>query len=126
MITHRKQERGGAQLKFLIVMTFIGATAYAGYMYVPIAYQAYAQKDFMQHCVDVAVTQGYREQWVIDQLKKNAVEYNIPEDAQVTAVLRDNRVELTVQYIKPIEFPGYTYNYEFDQTARSAAFLSIK
>lgn len=126
MTTLRKQERGGAQLKFLVVMVFLGATAYAGYLYVPIAFQAYAQKDFMQHCVDVAVTQGYPETWVVDQLKKNAGEYNIPEDALVTAKLRDNRVELRVYYIKPIEFPGYTYNYEFDHTSRSAAFLSIK
>ena len=126
MTTYRKQERGGAQLKFLLVMAFMGATAYAGYLYVPVAFQSYAQRDFMQHCVDVAATQGYPDSWVVQQMTKNAAEYNIPSDAVITAVLRENRVELRVQYIKPIEFPGYTYNYEFDQTTKSAAFLSIK
>ena len=126
MKTHRSDERGGAQLRFLFVMVFLGATAYAGYLYVPVAYQAYAQKDFMQHVVDVAVAQGYKDSWVTDQLMKNASEYNIPADAIITPVLRDNRVEVRVQYTKPIEFPGYTYNYEFDYTVKSSAFLSYK
>jgi hypothetical protein len=31
-----------------------------------------------------------------------------------------------VQYVTPIEFPGYTYNYEFDHTVKSTAFLVVK
>ena len=126
MNTYRKQEHGGAQLKFLLVMAFLGATAYAGYLYVPVAYQAYGQKDFMQHCVDVASAQGYPESWVVGQVQKNAAEFNFPADAVISSQRRDNRLELTVQYSKPIEFPGYTYNYEFDQTVKSSAFLTFK
>jgi hypothetical protein len=126
MTAHRRQERGGAQLKFLIVITLIGATAYSGYLYIPVAYQAYAQRDLMQHFVDVAIAQGYPESWVNDQLMKNAAEFNIPTDATITPLLRENRMEVRVHYIKPIEFPGYTYNYEFDYTAKSAAFLNYK
>ncbi|HSE22660.1 MAG TPA: hypothetical protein VLB68_13420 [Pyrinomonadaceae bacterium] len=126
MISQRKNERGGAQLKFLLVMAFLGATAYAGYLYVPVAFQAYTQRDFMQHCVDVGSAQGYPETWVVGQVQKNAAEFNFPADAVITSQRRENRLELTVQYVKPIEFPGYTYNYEFDHTVKSSAFLTFK
>ncbi|HEU4767436.1 MAG TPA: hypothetical protein VFS77_08670 [Pyrinomonadaceae bacterium] len=122
----RTSERGGARLQFLIVMILIGSSAYAGYLYIPVAYQAYGYKDLMQHYADVAITSGYPPTWARDQLVKVAPEYDVPPDVVVTQVLRDNRVEIRVQYVRPIEFPGYTYNYEFDQTVRSAAFLTFK
>jgi hypothetical protein len=119
-------ERGGATLKFLIVIAIIGCVAFVGFKFVPVAYQSYLFKDLMQHNVDVAATQGYQPQWVKDQLFKSLPEYNIPQTAEITPGQRDNRVEVTVQYTLPIEFPGYTYHYEFDHTARSTAFLTFK
>lgn len=126
MQMHRSGERGSASLKFLIVMALIGACAYGGYLYVPVAYQAKVFKDLMQHYVDVAATQGYKPSWVQDQLMKNAPDYDIPADALYTPMQRDNRLEIRVQYVRAIEFPGYTYNYEFDNTVKSTAFLSFK
>jgi hypothetical protein len=122
----RQGERGSASLKFLIVMAFLGACAYAGYLYVPVAYHATVYKDLMQHYVDVAGTQGYQPAWVAEQLMKNAAEYDIPSNATYTPVLHDNRMEIRVQYKQTIEFPGYIYDYEFDHTAKSTAFLSFK
>ena len=38
---------------------------------------------------------------------------------------RDNGIEVRVRF--PTRFlPGYTYNYDFDYTAKSMAFLTIK
>ena len=126
MQMERSGERGSATLKFLIVMAIIGSCAYAGYLYVPVAFHANVCKDLMQHYVDVASTQGYKPQWVAEQLMKNAPEYDVPPDAVYTPVISDNRVEIRVQYVRAIEFPGYTYNYEFDHTVKSTAFLSFK
>ncbi|HXQ38786.1 MAG TPA: hypothetical protein VN843_32590, partial [Anaerolineales bacterium] len=64
MRIERSGERGSATLKFLIVMALIGSCAYAGYLYVPVAFHANVYKDLMQHYVDVAGTQGYKPQWV--------------------------------------------------------------
>src|SRR5690348_15365580 len=111
-------ELGGARLKFLIVVLVFGAVAYAGYLYVPVQYDAYLFRDLMQHDVDVAVTQGYPDSWVSDQLKKSAKEYNVPPDALITPSREENRVVVRVQFTRPIQFPGYTYNYEFDYTAK--------
>ncbi|MEO7971286.1 MAG: hypothetical protein ABI698_08305 [bacterium] len=122
----RTNERGSARLKFIIVMAIIGVLAYIGYMFLPVAYQAYLFKDLMQHNVDVASSQGYPATWVKDQLVKSAPEFGVPADAVINPLQRDNRIEVNVQYVIPIEFPGYTYQYNFDHTAKSTAFLTIK
>jgi hypothetical protein len=122
----RTTERGSARLKFIIVMAVIGVVAYMGYMYLPVAYQAYLFKDLMQHDVDVASSQGYPPTWVKDQLVKSAPEYGVPADAVINPTQRDNRIEVTVQFVRPIEFPGYTYQYNFDHTVKSTAFLTFK
>jgi len=120
----RQDECGSANVKFVLVLAILIATAYAGYLYVPVAYQSYVLKDGMQHLVDQASAMAYSPSWVQDQLVKNASEYGLPADAIITPVQQDNRVEVRVQFKRPIEFPGYTYEYEFDHTARSTKFLS--
>jgi hypothetical protein len=107
-------------------MAILGAAAYAGYLYVPVAVNAATYKDLMQHLTDVAATQGHPPSWLSDQLAKNGPEYGIPEDAVITSVARDGRLEVRVQFVKVIEFPGYPYNYEFDHTTKSTAFLTFK
>jgi hypothetical protein len=107
-------------------MTVIVATAYAGYLYVPVAYRAHTYVDLMQHYADVAGAAGYPPGWVSEQLLKSSAEYDVPRNAIITPVQRESRIEIRVQYIKPIEFPGYTYNYEFDHTVKSTALLAFK
>jgi hypothetical protein len=77
----------------------------------------------MQHYVDLASAEGKPPAWAAEQLIKNFGDFEVPADAVVTPNKRDQRIEVTVHYVKPIEFPGYTYNYEFDYTAKSSAFL---
>jgi len=121
-----RSEQGGARLKFLIVVAIIAAVAYAGYQFIPIAYQSYQLKDLMQHDVDTAVALGKPTSWITEQLVKSSADYGIPSDAVITPQQQDNRMEVRVQFTRPIEFPGFAYDYEFDHTARSATFLSIK
>ena len=107
-------------------MAILGACAYGGYLYVPVAFQASTYKDLMQHYADVAATQSYSTTWVTDQLTKSGPEYGVPADAVITPTMRDGRMEVRVQFVRVIEFPGYPYNYEFDATVRSTAFLTFK
>lgn len=122
----RRGERGGSRLKFLIVVVIVGILAYAGYVYIPVQFDAYRFKDLMQHDTEVAATQGYPVTWISDQLKKSLPEYNVPADATITPSQQENRMSVRVQFTRPIEFFGYTYQYEFDHTVRSTAFLTIK
>jgi len=122
----RTAERGSARLKFLVVIAVIGIVAYTAFLYVPVAYDAYMLKDVMQHNVDVAATQGYPASWVKDQLTKAAKEYGVPPNAVIEPTQREQRIEVRVQFVRPIEFPGFTYQYNFDQTVKSTAFLTFK
>ena len=122
----RRTELGEARLKFIVVVLVIALVAYLGYLYVPVAYQAYLFKDLMQHNADVASTQGYDPTWVKNQLTKAAPEYGVPPEAIILPALKDNRMEVTVQFSRPIHFPGYTYDYTFDHTVKSTAFLTFK
>jgi hypothetical protein len=126
MKKNRKNEMGSARLKFVIVMAIIITGAYTGYLYVPVAFQAFQYKDLMQHYVDVAGAQGYPPSWAATQLSKSGAEYQVPPDAVITPAQRESRVEVRVQYSVPIEFPGYTYSYEFDHTVKSTAFIVMK
>jgi hypothetical protein len=126
MKANRENERGSARLKFLVVIAILGFIAYSAYVYIPVAYRAYLFKDLMQHYVDVAAAQGYKPTWVSDQLTRSLAEYEIPSDAVITPANRESRIEVRVQYTKPIEFPGYTYQYQFDSTVKSTAFLTFK
>jgi hypothetical protein len=119
----RSNERGGSRLKFLIVMSIILCVGYAAYLYIPVRYRAYLYKDWMQQCVDLASAQGKPPTWVAEQLTKSAEEYDVPSNAIITPANLESRVQVRVQFTKPIEFPGYTYEYEFDETVRSAAFF---
>jgi hypothetical protein len=122
----RSNERGSARVKFVIIMAILVSLTYAGYLYIPVAYRAYLFKDLMQHYVDVAGAQGYQPSWAGQQLLKSEAEYEVPSNAIITPAARDQRIEVRVQYTVPIEFPGYTYMYEFDHTVKSTAFLSFK
>jgi hypothetical protein len=122
----RKSEMGGARLKFIVVMAILISGAYAGYLYVPVAFQAYQYKDLMQHYVDVAGAQGKPPSWAAIQLQKSGPEYAVPDNVVITPTAKEMRIELRAQYSIPIEFPGYTYNYEFDHTVKSTAFIVVK
>lgn len=114
---------GGARAKFIIFLVVVIVVAYLGYLYIPVSIDAYYFKDFMQNRVDLAAVQGNDGTWLKDQLTKAGPDYHVPENAIITSSQKEGRMELRVQFTRPIQTPLYTYNYEFDHTARSATFL---
>lgn len=123
----RPGERGGARVKFIIAIAIIAVVVYSGYLYLPVALDAYYLKDVMQNKVDLAATQGYETAWVKDQMDKSKAEYHVPAEAIITpARSDDNRITVRVQFTRPISCPGFTYNYDFDYTAKSTTFLMVK
>ena len=117
-------ERGGARLKLIVFLLIFALVLYAGYLYVPVTIDAYYYRDIMQNLVNQAAAQGNNANWVRDQLVKNGPDYHVPPDATITATTQDKRVEVRVQFKRPIVTPFYTYDYEFDHTAQSTTFLT--
>ena len=124
--TQTGSERGGARLNFLIVLFFITLACYAGYHYVPVAYQASLYKVYMQQTVNAATAVGGDKGrgWVEDQLRSNMADYGVPPDADINAISNNGRMEAHVQFTKPVMLlPGLTIQYTFDHTAKSGNFI---
>ena len=120
----RTTERGSSRLNFLILMVVIAAVAYAGYQYVPVAYQASQLKVFMQDTVNNAVVTDKDARWAEDQLRRSLASYGAPPDAVVTVANRESRLEAHVAYTVAVPLLVTTYEYKFDHTTRSNNLLS--
>lgn len=112
-------QAGGARLKFLIILTILILAAYSGYQYIPVAIHAYWLKDLMQQTVNIAAVQQKPIESVRQQLREQALEHGAPPDVSITVEPQQSRMQARVQFTKPIKFPLYTYDYEFDHTVRS-------
>lgn len=126
ILLRTRGERGGARLKLVLFLAVVAIVGYVGYMYVPVAIDAYYFKDAMQNKVNMAAAQGYDAAWLADQISKSKSQYNVPENAVISPAQKEGRMEVRVQFTRPISFPGYTYNYDFDYTAQSTSFLMVK
>src|SRR2546425_11131442 len=89
----RSGERGGTRLKFLIVIVILGAAAYAGYLYIPVQFDAYRFQDLMQRDVDMAVAQGSSASWGVDQRTKRPAAYSLAPDLVITPDQQENCLE---------------------------------
>lgn len=116
----RATEHGGSRFNFLLTVVIIAVAGYAGYQYVPVAYQASQLKVFMQDTVDNAVVTDKNAAWVEDQLRRNLKNYGAPETALITVGNREAHLEAHVEYSVPIPLVVTTYEYKFAHTARSA------
>lgn len=120
----KSEERGGSRFNFMVVALILLALGFAGYGYVPVAFRAYQYKDLMKQDVDRAAALGKPAEDLKKQLLADGKEYGVPPDAAITIQQHEGRMEARVQFVQPIEYPGYTYKYEFDNTVKSDALLS--
>ena len=124
----RHGERGAARIKFIIVLVIVAVAAYMGYQYIPVRYQAYTFKTFMDQTVlnESASTRHADEKgvWIENQLRSNAKDYGVPQDAEISHSYQNGHLEVTVKFTRPIPLlPGFVYDYDFDYTAKSNPFL---
>ncbi|HEX8336220.1 MAG TPA: hypothetical protein VF621_05785 [Pyrinomonadaceae bacterium] len=122
--SRRRGERGGSRFNLIAVLIVIALAVYSAYNYAPVAYNSYLYKDFMQETVNKAAYPPVRSgDWVAQQLRAAVQEYNLPEDADVRVQNENGRIAARVTFTHPVQLPGYTYEYNFDHTARSSGFI---
>ena len=120
----RRGERGGARFNLVVVLLVIALAVYSAYNYAPVSYNAYRYKDFMQETVNKAAYPPVKNSdWVAQQLRAAAEEHGLPDDADIRVQNENGRISAHVTYTHPVQLPGYTYEYNFDHTARSSGFI---
>lgn len=120
-------QRGGARFNFVAFVLVIALAGYSAYNYAPVAYNAYLFKDFMQETVNkAAYPPGQTSEWVAQQLRTGAPDYGVPADMKVRVQNEGGRLAAQVSWTRPVQLPGYVYEYEFDYTARSSGFIDPK
>ncbi len=128
-LNKNKSEQGSAGIKLTAVLVGLFLLGYAGFNYVPIAYEGQSFKQEMQ----TAVVQGMAPiggmtmtDTVKTKLQKAISSNNIPSNAIVQVTQTGNSVQAHVAYTKPVQllpFGIYKYNYNFDYTATPTGFL---
>ncbi len=124
-----KSEQGSAGVKLTAVLVFLFLLGYAGFNYVPIAYEGQSLKQDMQ----TAVVQGMAPiggmtiaDTVKAKLQKVLASNNVPPNAVVQVTQTGNSVQAHVAYTKQVQllpFGIYKHNYNFDYTAEPTGFL---
>ena len=122
--SRRRGERGGSRFNLIVVLLVIGLAVYSAYNYAPVAYNSYLYKDFMQETVNKAAYPPIKSNdWVTQQLRDAAKEYDLPEDADIRVQNENGRIVAHVTWTRPVQLPGYVYEYDFDHSARSSGFI---
>ena len=123
----RAGEMGGSRFNFIIVMVILALAAYSAYNYAPVAYDAFLFKDYMEETVNkAAYPPGQTNDWVTQQLRAAAKDYDLPPNMTVNVQKEEGHITARVQWSRPVQLPGYTYEYRFDHTARSSGFISTQ
>jgi len=118
-------ERGGARFNLVVVVLLIALAVYSAYNYAPVSYKAYRYKDYMQEIVNkAAFPPGQTTEWVTQQLRAGAKEYQIPEDAEISVQREEGRISARVTWSESVQLPAYAYEYNFDHTAHSSGFIN--
>lgn len=125
----RERERGGASVKFLIVVLCLALGAHAAYNYIPVAYQGENFKQEMQTTVVQGLAMPPNGVNPVEAMKAKLARIAI--DNQLPPALIDvkqvnNVLTAHVKYSKEVSilpFGIYSYEYEFDHTATPTGFL---
>ena len=129
LANNRSSERGGATLKFMLIILVLALAANAGYNYVPVAYESASFRQEM----DTAVVKGLGASGRIQPLevvtatiKRASSDYNVPADAFVEIKPVNGVIEAHVVYTREVSmlpFGIYRYKYNFDHHAKPVGYL---
>ncbi len=131
-ISGRRAERGSAQVKLITFLVVLFAVGFAGSQYVPVAYNGSAFKQEMQTCVDQAAVSPAAKAdsvaWTRKKIAEIAPSFGVPPQATLDVKKTgDVALSATVTYTYPVNvlpFGLYTYPYQFNYTATTAALLT--
>lgn len=117
----RFRERGEGQFGCVVALLLLLAAIFVAYKMVPIKVKA---AELRGEVIDEAKNGGTRnDSTIIKTILNTASRLNLPvqkEDIEIHRSAHDIRIR--VEYVVPIEFPGFTYEWKFRHEAENPIF----
>ena len=109
----RRFSTGDSKLGCFIWLAILGIFVMVAFKAVPVKIAGSKMYDFMEYQTKFA--RRPTKALLTNRLKGKAKELKLPlKDKNIKVVVGGARVILEVKYMVPLEFPGYTYEWEFD------------
>lgn len=117
----RTRQRGEGQLGCIVGLLVFLAAIFVAYKMIPVKVRA---AELRGEIVDEAKAAGARRDPQIRKTILAAAErLELPVSEQDIKIRRSGgNINVNVKYTVPIEFPGYTYNWEFEHEAENPIF----
>ncbi len=116
-----RSESGEGQLGCLFGIALLLLAIFIAWKVIPVKVRA---ADLRQTVMDEAKSAGtHHDDQIMKYILAKAADVNLPvtEDS-VKITRRQNDITIDVNYVVPIEFPGYTYNWHINHHAENPIF----
>ena len=117
----RRGEAGEGQLGCIVGLLVLVAMFYVAYKMIPIKVKA---ADLRQTVTDESKAAGIRnDKQIRENILSKAKELELPVDTDNISIERfANTMHIDVKYTVAVDFPGYTYNWEFEDKVENPIF----
>lgn len=123
MRLRNRRERGEGQLGcvFGIIVLLLGILV--AYKMIPVKVKAAEMRDIVQ---DEAKSAGtHRDKQIRETILRKAKDLDLPiedDNLEIERINNNSSIRIEVKYTVPVEFPGYTYQWNFHHKAENPVF----
>jgi hypothetical protein len=121
MRRRKRSERGEGQMGCIFGLVLMAIGIFIAWKLVPIKVRA---AELRQEVIDQAKAGGMRsDDRIMAAILRKAEEDNLPVTQDDVKIHRtNNNITVDVDYVVPVDFPGYKYNWEFHHHAENPMF----
>ena len=116
-----RRESGEGQLGCLFGVALLLLAVFVAWKVIPVKVRA---ADLRQAVIDEAKSAGtHNDEQIMKYILAKAADQQLPvTEDNVKISRRQNDITIDVNYVMPIEFPGYTYNWHLEHEAKNPIF----
>jgi hypothetical protein len=120
-MTRNRRERGEGQFGCLVGLVLLLVAGLVAYRMIPIKVKAADMRDTV---VDEAKSAGQRnDKQIMATILDKAKQLDLPIAENDVEISRKNQyITVDVEYVVPVEFPGYTYQWRFHHHTENPIF----
>jgi hypothetical protein len=118
----KRGESGEGRLGCFLWLLLVGIGALIAWKAIPVKIATAELYDFMEEQAKWAY--GASPEQIRGRIIEKAKELDLPVDPRYVTVARNgDNIKMECAFVVPLEFPGYTYDWEFDLQINRAIFI---